>query len=101
MTPIEKLIKECNPYILETPDDEYERGNNAGVRSCLTVATSSLPTEAEHTKQIGTGFAEWLNNETIDSDKGVEYRYHIDSGEDWGIPELWDEYILTLQNKKG
>ena len=107
MTPIEKAISHIEA-VLETAkhlgiNTPYQQGATNALTNIQEYLNFLLPTEAEHIKQVGTGFAEWLVNET---------KYEDDGGENgairklynkrwYTIPQLWDEYILTLQNKKG
>jgi hypothetical protein len=93
MTPIEKLIKEFETLQM-TCSTIQERVFFDGV---LGILDAALPTEAEHTKQVGTGFGEWLNNSNQYRPVGYN-NYRNVAGKIFTIPELWDEYILTIQN---
>jgi hypothetical protein len=106
MTPIEKSISHIEA-VLETAkqlgiNGQYQQGATNALTNIQEYLKSLLPTEAEHTKQVGTGFAEWLGNRgyklIYDGQwgwiKGNDNTKHTTS-------ELWEEYILTLQNKKG
>ena len=104
MTPIEKLIKELEAMKIPSYNEkEFCDGVKFSVDTLLDYTKKILPTEAEHTKQVGTGFAEWADNNYYrmgNTDKWSE-------SPNWEVAitkttsELWDEYILTLQNKKG
>lgn len=70
----------------------------------IRLLKSSLPTESEHTKQVGTGFDTWkIENEWkhYDYEDGVNYYVKVGNPNKLTGSQLWEEYILTLQNKKG
>jgi hypothetical protein len=125
MTPIEKLIKKTEErieFIRILVEEKAMEGRVKSVeilygvlaeyQNILSNLEDILPTEAEHTKQVGTGFHKWMKSNNWgfydDMENGEMYSREtynhlgiLQTEEIKSISSLWDEYILTLQNKKG
>lgn len=106
MTPIEKRIDWHTQCIDATRElSKLQKGNDWAKcmyaisfhQNAIAACKMELPTEAEHTKQVGTGFAEW-----------VACNYYMNFNDKWEngecqpktTSELYTEYINQL-NKKG